>query len=1278
MAERRSSIVVDVAGLKDVRDLNRALTDHKQRLLDIATAYQEMGAGARFAITSLLGMSTQLGKVTGGLKEQQTQLRNLASAQNSVTRANRDVSDSMAETHRVTTRTTTAFGDLLKQAVQYRAISLVFHEVTDAVRETFQATMDFERQISRVRRVTDGNVSTGVVRAGMFEEMARTGQGAKELGEAFYQLGTFVKDTDTLLSAVRTTMTLVVGTESDVRESARAIMQVYNQFGDQLDKTVSSAENFRRIGEAIAVTYKMTNTEVGELTQALKYLGPLADAARVPVAQLMGVLGGLEAGGVRGRQAGTSASQFIAQLLKRSTEGDDLVAGKKIYSGIIQRVSGGAADGGLDLLATLTKIRDHLNELNLKKHTREADEFVIAMGGTQNAVRFVGTLTQTLERMRAVTEKNVEAFKGLTHEADRLKDIMLDNLPAQMQRAWASALANMTDNFGAFAKGIGLTRLLVNFADKREGRDTAETEMQTRFYGSRPSVMSGARVGALRAAQGIVDRTPRGRLPFVPDQSGLSTTEYDWLSQIGVIGGSGVINRTLLGSAMAAQMPAYQRDLYTDRTGPQGEQGEQSAMMGAAANAPRASSGVTSRLNDAQLEALRRKRDAANRAAAQKLRYEASELRARANLLLDRYSRRNDDNPTQGATAAEMGAYDALNASAFAKEQQASTLTGDPRMGRYARMNAAGDNRIKDLNRRAQGATLNRNADRAAGDYGDAEDIFGLLSPDRMTDAKRADAAERAKLVFGHEDTYALDQGRGRAGKLESQIEDYWHKAQGDVYDDAYGKWRAGPQGQNAFGVPNATLMAIMKAAPGLAIERMREQAANRDFAVESGTMSPLDAMQGNLLGAQRTVGTLQGNTGPEGMKALKEAEQQVVKLTKAIRDYRASVREGKVDLANELFGKDAEARLAAFAMSDMPVRAGMQKAYGISRQQGLADLYMQLSRESNDPEVSESWRQKAVEVQHSMRYDSAARRIAREDEERGGLQSAATQGAIGLFHGTASVKSAVRGYGDSLIDKGISKFMEKLFDPQAFKINQQIEAADRNTGAINTLTATISGTSINGTNPVNVSGSAPISKVLGLGAMGAALAVGAGAMGGGAGRGAQGASRGGRKTYGSPGSPEYQNKPISSYGISDVVNVGSAAYSVFSQGYEHGVTLGGVLGGYMAGSAIGGPVGGVIGAGLDIIGGLFHKKSAPTFKDQNPAFWNSPSQFDYNAYRYRATGIVPTDATTHMFKGNTPTITVNVITDGVKKAVAVQLASAVQTGRAATVNAWYDSHVPS
>ncbi len=152
-----------------------------------------------------------------------------------------------------------------------------------------------------------------------------------------------------------------------------------------------------------------------------------------------------------------------------------------------------------------------------------------------------------------------------------------------------------------------------------------------------------------------------------------------------------------------------------------------------------------------------------------------------------------------------------------------------------------------------------------------------------------------------------------------------------------------------------------------------------------------------------------------------------------------------------------------------------------------------------------------------------------------------------------------------------------------------------------------------------------------------------------------------------------------------------SAAYTVLASGVNHGITLQGALSSALTGNAIGGPVGAAVGLGINLLGGIFGHHSDPlaVSKAQDPALYNSPSQMDYAAYRYRESANLSLPAGTtagqnglawwQMQGAHAPQSApvVHLYLDGVQQTVQSNVQNATSASEASRANAYYDMHRP-
>src|ERR1019366_9562848 len=155
--------------------------------------------------------------------------------------------------------------------------------------------------------------------------------------------------------------------------------------------------------------------------------------------------------------------------------------------------------------------------------------------------------------------------------------------------------------------------------------------------------------------------------------------------------------------------------------------------------------------------------------------------------------------------------------------------------------------------------------------------------------------------------------------------------------------------------------------------------------------------------------------------------------------------------------------------------------------------------------------------------------------------------------------------------------------------------------------------------------------------------------------------------------------------GANKYLDAVSGAGSIYNTGAKQGVNVGNVISGAAQGATLGsafGPVGTMVGAGvgglLDIFGGLFghSKPKIPQDQISNPSQYNSPSDFDYYARLYNATGKM-TNVPGQTFGQQASTVQVHFYSDGVAQAVQQTTSTAATRSAMSVASAYYDNTRP-
>lgn len=1314
MATRRTQIEIVVLGLSDLRSMNTALLTHEKRLSSLIDVQNRFNAAARQSASSFQQQGQAAKQAADGIQQQ--------------TRA-------LKETEKAQIRVRSSNDNLLQSLLKLRGVEILIANIGIAFRESAKAAMEYEKQAARIARVL-GVEKKGLFSAAMRADTARTGKSIEEVGEAYYQLGTFVKETDALFAAHRATMNLVVGTESDVRDTARAVVAIYNQYGDQLDKTASQAENFRRIGELFAISFKQSNTEVTELIESLKYLSPIATAAKVPLGQLFATIGALDKAGIRGSMAGTNSAQFITNLIKKYD--DDLggiVKGDKLYK--FEKAK--TANGGLDLLGTLRNIVETANRLPQDK----AEKFLQAVSGSQQSFRVVGALKaieDAIPDIEKFTQKMDEGLKGNTREAEKLAKIMQDTVGSQLSRTWQSTLGVMSQAWDNFASGIHLKGLLKDIADAQEAwlNLSKIEEQRTTQLNENPRMNAGYMGEILRnfmAAQ-AGDRLSDGaynvsvsddddriggdnmsRLMNLFRQRGIMRQAE---SQVfGLLPGAEYVNR----SDADALLKSLDAEFKAAKPRMNSAAGAGNSAQTAAGNA------IAAHLKDAvdtpQFQAS--------------CAYFASAIMQKAGLNVPNIGSASGLRSyltSHGAKAVPNAEGQAGDYALFYGKQygtwrdksgngyHAAIYMGNGRI----RQSSGGVISERDLTERErQYMTLYRVPDSLLGKGTGVDDIITDSPAARNRKNKAAEVAARKSAAeqkrAAREAERLLEQQRDEA--TERAVARY------ELTRDRYGIWDSRTQA-----AANEADRRALLSADGIKAERLRlgiggsrfdlrrdrremqrediapetmfglpipqtmvdyfrrksqpqVEAAERRKALEEALWQAANDRQdrqvGLMLGANdAAVRRFQRGIRPNSMYGLdpdieergvllKTAEQlkstllelqtltqptdatsdAISRLRDELTDTETSLRDLDDRMQRSAFQKgwqriDRQADDAQFAldMKQRPVLSDQQwrqEVAMIAEQVAIMDRQIAdkegMIKDGLRPEEKDSLQDNIRGLkQQRDRFNKQRSDIPQSEYLRifESVRSNIVGAGVDFLRGRGSADGVIKTAGDSIVDAILTKQLQGWLDPLVIATTNEIAAMQGLQVAINANTA----------------------------AQGGKVPAGQSAAGGGA----VGVS-------GTPKNAWNQLKKVNG------LTAGLAAYSVFSQAQETGVTAGGLLGGALTGLSVGGPIGAGIGFGLSLLGGLFGggKKRDPLEESKNhdPSFYNSPSDFDYYAYLYRATGRLPTADEIGLTLNQQPAPVVNVyaVVDGVATKVKSEMTKQTQIGRVAQTNATFNLH---
>lgn len=181
--------------------------------------------------------------------------------------------------------------DLAKRAMLTIPIWLLlrgaFMTVLRTITDSIQAFKDLDDQLARIRTVMHGNgqvieAQMVAIRSQILETATNSRIPLKELAEGFYFLKTSNLDAKEAMEAFDVTVSLAVGTNNKMAESARAVAGIYNTMGDYLGDNLSVHEKFQKIADNLAYTYSCYTPDTEVLTdKGWKYFKDLDKTEKV-------------------------------------------------------------------------------------------------------------------------------------------------------------------------------------------------------------------------------------------------------------------------------------------------------------------------------------------------------------------------------------------------------------------------------------------------------------------------------------------------------------------------------------------------------------------------------------------------------------------------------------------------------------------------------------------------------------------------------------------------------------------------------------------------------------------------------------------------------------------------------------------------------------------------------------------------------------------------------------------------------------------------------------
>lgn len=194
------------------------------------------------------------------------------------------------------------------------AITTAINGAFNFMRSAMETGMNFDAMMSSVKAVgqmTDEEFEQ--VRQKAIELGKSTKFTSEEVGQAMYYMALAGWDTEEMLSGIEGVLNLAAASGEDLGRSSDIVTDAITAMG-------MTAEDSAHFVNVLAAASANSNTTVGMMGEAFKYLATVGGTLEYSIEDVAGVLGLLANNGIKASQAGTTMRRILTSLIAPSDE----------------------------------------------------------------------------------------------------------------------------------------------------------------------------------------------------------------------------------------------------------------------------------------------------------------------------------------------------------------------------------------------------------------------------------------------------------------------------------------------------------------------------------------------------------------------------------------------------------------------------------------------------------------------------------------------------------------------------------------------------------------------------------------------------------------------------------------------------------------------------------------------------------------------------------------------------------------------------------------------
>lgn len=178
---------------------------------------------------------------------------------------------------------------------------------------------DFEQSMNQVRAVSGATGEEFVALRELAKELGATTQfSASQAADAMNFLAMAGMDTQSILGAMPDTLKLAAAAQLDMGSAADIVTNIMAGFGMETDQLGGAVD-------VLVQAFTNANTDLPQLAEAMKYAGPVANAAGIDFESAAAAMALMGNAGIQGSMAGTSLRGAITRLLNPTSKAAEIM-----------------------------------------------------------------------------------------------------------------------------------------------------------------------------------------------------------------------------------------------------------------------------------------------------------------------------------------------------------------------------------------------------------------------------------------------------------------------------------------------------------------------------------------------------------------------------------------------------------------------------------------------------------------------------------------------------------------------------------------------------------------------------------------------------------------------------------------------------------------------------------------------------------------------------------------------------------------------------------------